>query len=368
MPDHPKTQEMTPVPTDVSQNVRVAVAGVSKYFGQTTALSQVNLEVREGEFCVLLGPSGCGKSTLLRVIAGLDTPSEGRVFINGLDVTDTPPGDRNIAMVFQNYAIYPHMTVFDNIAFPLKLRKLPKKEIETKVQEAARLLQLEDLLHRKPSQLSGGQRQRVAMGRAIVRNPTVFLFDEPLSNLDARLRVSMRVEIARLHRNLNATTIYVTHDQVEAMTLADRIVVLDNGTVQQVDSPQGLYNHPANVMVAEFIGSPAMNLIRGTIRCDEGGQRTLFQSEGLSITLPSCDHEGEVIAGIRPEHVSIDPAGTLLGTVEFIEDTGSDRYAHVVPAGGERLVVRVSSDVSISQGDSVALKIDPGKVHVFSAE
>ncbi len=365
MPEDPKTTKTTPGPKGASRDVRVTVAGVSMYFGRTTALSRIDLEVREGEFCVLLGPSGCGKSTLLRVIAGLETPSEGRVFINGLDVTNTPPGDRNIAMVFQNYAIYPHMTVFDNIAFPLKLRKLPRTEIETKVQEAASLLQLDDLLQRKPSQLSGGQRQRVAMGRAIVRDPTVFLFDEPLSNLDARLRVSMRVEIARLHRNLNATTIYVTHDQVEAMTLADRIVVLDNGKVQQVDSPQGLYNHPANVMVAEFIGSPAMNLVQGTIRRDEEGNRTLFQAKGLNITLPPCEHEGEVIAGIRPEHIVVDPAGVLIGTVEFIEDTGSDRYAHVVPTRGERLVVRVPSVVSISPGDSVGLTIEPGKVHVF---
>lgn len=368
MPENLKMPERPHAPRGASRNVRVAVAGVSKHFGRTTALSEIDLQVHEGEFCVLLGPSGCGKSTLLRVIAGLETPSEGRVFINGLDVTHTPPGDRNIAMVFQNYAIYPHMTVFDNIAFPLKLRKLPRNEIEAKVRDAARLLQLEDLLQRKPSQLSGGQRQRVAMGRAIVREPTVFLFDEPLSNLDARLRVSMRVEIARLHRNLSATTIYVTHDQVEAMTLADRIVVLDKGTVQQVDSPQGLYNRPANVMVAEFIGSPAMNLIRGKIRRDEDGKQTVFASKGLSITLPAGEQDGEVIVGIRPEHVVVDPAGTLRGSIEFIEDTGSDRYAHVLPEGGERLVVRVPVDLNIHPGDSLALTIDPEKLHVFPAD
>ncbi|MDQ7784020.1 MAG: ABC transporter ATP-binding protein [Desulfomonilaceae bacterium] len=368
MDEESKTDEKRSGPAaGVSRNVRVAVSGVSKYFGGTAALSGIDLEVREGEFCVLLGPSGCGKSTLLRVIAGLESPSEGRVFINGSDVTHTPPGDRNVAMVFQNYAIYPHMTVFDNIAFPLKLRKIPKKELENKVREAARLLQLEDFLQRKPSQLSGGQRQRVAMGRAIVRDPTVFLFDEPLSNLDARLRVSMRIEIARLHRNLNATTVYVTHDQVEAMTLADRIVVLENGTVQQSESPRELYDHPANIMVARFIGSPPMNLVQGTIKCGDGGAGGHFQSESLNITLPDCAYEGRAIMGIRPEHITVDPAGFLRGTVEFVEDTGSDRYAHVA-AGREIFVVRVPAGTEISPGISTALTFDPEKLHIFPAD
>lgn len=348
-----------------SQRVSVAITGVSKRFGDTRALSNINVEVSQGEFCVLLGPSGCGKSTLLRIIAGLETPSEGRVAIDGKDVTGMSPGDRNIAMVFQNYAIYPHMSVFDNIAFPLKLRKLPKDEIRTKVHEAARMLQLEDVLRRKPSQLSGGQRQRVAMGRAVVRNPSVFLFDEPLSNLDARLRVTMRMEIAQLHRKLAATTIYVTHDQVEAMTLADRIVVLDEGIVRQIDSPQGLYNHPADIMVAEFIGSPAMNLIPGNLHREDDTGEGIFQSNSLRIKVPPGEHQARVTLGVRPEHVSVSETGAIMGSIAFIEDTGSDKYAHVALEGGEKLVVRVAPHADISMGDSLLFDVDPNRVHFF---
>ena len=353
---------------DSGRSLRVAIADVSKRFGEHTVLSHINLEVPRGQFCVLLGPSGCGKSTLLRIVAGLETPSEGRVFIDGRDVSGISPGERNVAMVFQNYAIYPHMTVFDNIAFPLKLRKLSKDEITARVLEAARMLQLEDVLRRKPSQLSGGQRQRVAMGRAVVRDPSVFLFDEPLSNLDARLRVSMRMEIAQMHRNLGATTVYVTHDQVEAMTLADRIVVMDHGIVRQIDSPQGLYNHPADVMVAEFIGSPAMNLIEGELIRQDPAQDRVFRSHSLNIGLPPGTHYGRVFLGIRPEHVTVGETGALRGCVEFIEDTGSDKYAHVVLEGGQKLVVRAAPHTEISIGAAIFLDVDLQRVHVFPRE
>jgi ABC-type sugar transport system ATPase subunit len=343
---------------------RVVIRGVSKRFGKTQALSGIDLDVPAGEFCVLLGPSGCGKSTLLRILAGLESATTGTIFINGTDVTHESPGDRDVAMVFQNYAIYPHMDVFHNIAFPLKLRKVPKHEIRPRVHAAAKLLQLDELLHRKPFQLSGGQRQRVAMGRAIVRKPTVFLFDEPLSNLDARLRSEMRVEIAQLHRKLGATMIYVTHDQVEAMTLADRIVVISNGRIQQIDTPEGLYNFPANIMVAGFIGTPPMNVLQGRVSSVDG-QRSVFRSEGLEVNLPECGCSGEAVAGIRPEHVKIDPDGEFSGTIEFIEDTGSDRYAHARLAGGEKMVLRVSPQVSLNTGDNAPLSIDEARVHVF---
>lgn len=344
---------------------RVVLHGVSKYFGKTRALWKINLDVRSGEFCVLLGPSGCGKSTLLRVIAGLEAPSEGRVFIRGRDVTDVRPGARDVAMVFQSYAIYPHMSVLDNIAFPLRVRKTPSEEIRSRVHEAAALLHLDGLLDRKPYQLSGGQRQRVAMGRAIVRDPTVFLFDEPLSNLDARLRVSMRMEIADLHRKLGSTTIYVTHDQVEAMTLADRIVVLNEGIIQQIDSPQGLYNHPANVMVAQFIGAPSMNLMPGLLERLPHKRRAVFRSQGMELELPMSEIEGAVFLGVRPEHVAVQSPGTCTGQVEFVEDTGADRYAHVRLKPGGKLVARLPPELSVRTGDWLSLSIDRHRAHLF---
>ncbi|MEW6140022.1 MAG: ABC transporter ATP-binding protein [Thermodesulfobacteriota bacterium] len=313
--------------------------------------------------CVLLGPSGCGKSTLLRVIAGLETPSEGRVLIKGRDVTDVPPGDRDVAMVFQSYAIYPHMTAFENIAFPHKVRKTPKAEIRDRVYRVARLLHLEDLLERRPHQLSGGERQRVAMGRAIVRNPTVFLFDEPLSNLDAKLRIAMRMEIAQLHRSLGFAIIYVTHDQVEAMTLADRIAVLDRGAIQQIDTPQGLYHHPANVMVAQFIGMPAMNLIPG--RLERAAGRAMFRSNSMNVEVLEARHYGEVYLGVRPEHIDVRSPGTCSGRVDFIEDTGTDLYALVTIEGNERLVVRLPPGVRVRTGETISLMLDPTRVHVF---
>jgi ABC-type sugar transport system ATPase subunit len=244
------------------------------------------------------------------------------------------------------------------------LRKVPKEEIRSRVHAAAALLQLDELLHRKPFQLSGGQRQRVAMGRAIVRRPTVFLFDEPLSNLDARLRLEMRIEIAQLHRKLGATMIYVTHDQVEAMTLADRIVVMSNGRIQQIDTPEALYNFPANLMVAGFIGTPPMNVLPGRVSSVEG-DRSVFRSEGLELYMPECGYAGEAVVGVRPEHVKIDPVGKVSGRIEFIEDTGSDRYAHAQLRGGEKIVLRVSPRISLNIGDNAPLSIDGARAHVF---
>lgn len=352
-------------PSRTERPKKVVIKGVSKYFAKNRVLSDVDLEVFRGEFCVLLGPSGCGKSTLLRIIAGLERASRGKIFIDGRDVTDVPPGRRDVAMVFQNYAIYPHMTVFDNIAFPLKIRKLPKEEIRTRVSETAAMLQLDNLLERKPAQLSGGQRQRVAMGRAIVRNPAVFLFDEPLSNLDAKLRVAMRMEIAQLHRRLGATMIYVTHDQVEAMTLADRIAVIDSGIIRQIDTPEGLYHRPADLMVAGFLGVPSMNLIRGDLHAGPDERTMRFTAGSTEILVERRHKEGPAVAGIRPEHIIIHPEGKVRGVVEFIEDTGSDRYCHVRPAGGDILVVRAPQDASIRTRDEVHLIIDESRVHLF---
>jgi len=341
------------------------IKDITKVFGKTKVLSDVTLEVPQGELCVLLGPSGCGKSTLLRIIAGLESPSAGQVFIEGRDVTNVPPGKRDIAMVFQNYAIYPHMTVFDNIAFPLKVKRFPKTEIRTRVNEVATLLQLDQLLDRKPSQLSGGERQRTAMGRAIVRQPKVFLFDEPLSNLDAKLRANMRIEISLLHRKLRATTIYVTHDQVEAMTMADTIAVMDKGAIQQIDKPEGIYGQPANLMVAEFVGTPPMNLISGTLTRSDAESGVIFASRSLDFAFPQCNIEGEAVAGIRPEHVSINDSGKWIGRVQFVEDVGSDKYVHVELTGTEKIVVRAAPRQEVSIGESVRIFIDETQVKVF---
>jgi ABC-type sugar transport system ATPase subunit len=343
---------------------RLVAKRIAKRFGKNEALSDVSLEVSEGEFCVLLGPSGCGKSTLLRIIAGLERPSAGKIFIDGSDVTDLPPGKRDVAMVFQNYAIYPHMTVFDNIAFPLRVRKSPKEEIAARVHEAAVLLQLDQYLERKPAQLSGGERQRVAMGRAIVRQPRIFLFDEPLSNLDAKLRANMRIEISQLHRRLGATTVYVTHDQVEAMTMADTIVVLDAGIVQQMGAPRDIYQHPSNLMVAEFVGTPAMNFLPGKL-ARLSDETVLFTSQSLSFAIPHCHAEGEAVAGIRPEHVSIDPEGELKGKVRLVEDSGSDKFAYVELATGRQIIARLSQSQEAGIGQTVGLSIDHSRVNVF---
>ena len=326
---------------------RLTISNLDKRFGAFDILKGVNLEIPSGEFVVFVGPSGCGKSTLLRCISGLETVSGGSLRIDGVDVTNVPPSQRGIAMVFQSYALYPHMSVFDNMAYALKIQKLGKAEIETKVRGAARKLQLEQLLDRLPRQLSGGQRQRVAIGRAIVRDPKVFLFDEPLSNLDAALRVQTRLEIAALKQSLPGTTmIYVTHDQVEAMTLADRIVVLNAGRVEQVGTPLELYEHPASLFVAGFIGSPKMNLLTGH----------------------HAERFGASTIGTRPEHLSVQRSGEgWAGTVLRIENLGSDSYVYVDIGVGEPIVARTPGTADFAQGQSVVLALDPDTILRFDA-
>jgi ABC-type sugar transport system ATPase subunit len=314
-----------------------------RYESGSVAVSNVSLTVRDGEFLVLVGPSGCGKSTTLRMIAGLEEMTSGSIHIGGRCVNNLPPKDRDIAMVFQNYALYPHMTVFENMAFGLKLRHVPRREIQARVNDAAEILGLQEYMKRLPKQLSGGQRQRVAVGRAIVRKPKVFLFDEPLSNLDAKMRVEMRGEITRLHRRLGATMIYVTHDQVEAMTMSDRIVVMDRGVVQQCDRPLEVYRQPANLFVAGFVGTPPMNLVKD-------GQRIMgFRPESLLICEPS------------------DPQATLTGAVDVVEPMGAETYIHFVTPNKDRLIARVAPDVVVRAGDRVAFQIQKGQECFFDS-
>ncbi len=344
----------------------VSIRTVRKAFGSTEVLHGVDVEVEDGEFVILVGPSGCGKSTLLRMIAGLENITRGEIAIGGRVVNNVPPKERDIAMVFQNYALYPHMTVRDNMAFSLLLAKAPKQVIDHKVGHAAGILGLAPYLERYPRQLSGGQRQRVAMGRAIVRDPQVFLFDEPLSNLDAKLRVQMRAEIKDLHQKLKTTTVYVTHDQIEAMTMADKIVVMNGGNVEQIGAPLDLYDRPANLFVAGFIGSPAMNFIRGHIK---GGS---FTSGTVSLPLPAGApqaHPGEVIYGIRPEHLRLDPAGPE-ATVLVTEPTGSE--TQVIMKLGDttmhtetRMIGAFRERISQGPGEALHLSPDPALVHLF---
>jgi lactose/L-arabinose transport system ATP-binding protein len=340
---------------------------LSKSFGRQPVIRDVSLTVEDGAFCVFVGPSGCGKSTLLRLIAGLEEASSGRILVGGRDVTELAAYDRDLAMVFQSYALYPHMTVRDNIAFPLRTAKRPEAEIEAKITEAARILQLGELLDRKPSQLSGGQRQRVAIGRAIVKNPQLFLFDEPLSNLDAELRVHMRVEIARLHRDLRSTVIYVTHDQVEAMTLASWIVVLREGRIEQVGTPLGLYDDPDNHFVAGFIGSPQMNFIKVRhaggmlIASDLGGQ----ELPAPALRSPLAEGQ-EVTAGLRPQALGGQGAGQLDLVIEVIEHLGSETLVHARPHGSAALITAVVDDGrSLAPGQDIALRFDPAKLMIF---
>jgi multiple sugar transport system ATP-binding protein len=351
-------------------------------------IKDLNLQIRDQEFLVLVGPSGCGKSTALRMIAGLEEISEGELFIGERLVNDVAPKDRDIAMVFQNYALYPHMSVYDNLAFGLKLRHTPKGEIDRRVQEAAGILGIEPYLTRKPKALSGGQRQRVALGRAIVREPQVFLMDEPLSNLDAKLRVQMRAEIARLHQRVQTTFVYVTHDQVEAMTMGDRIAVLNAGVIQQLGTPQELYDHPANLFVAGFIGSPAMNFFTGQLaRAGEaaqvrigadGASQALTLSGGAAEQVTGQAPVGgrEVIVGIRPEDLRAGDGGagqTLQGRVDVVEHLGNEQLVHLqvagalVPEGAETRAVtaRLGPDVAVKPGDQVPLTVDTAKIHVF---
>jgi multiple sugar transport system ATP-binding protein len=341
----------------------VEISDVRKEFGATKVIRGVSADIRDGEFVVLVGPSGCGKSTLLRMIAGLETITGGTISIGGRVVNALRARDRNIAMVFQNYALYPHMTVADNMGFALKLKKADPADTAARVKRAAEILGLEKLLGRFPRQLSGGQRQRVAMGRAIVRNPDVFLFDEPLSNLDAKLRVQMRGEIKGLHQRLGTTTVYVTHDQIEAMTMADKIVVMHDGIVEQTGAPLELYERPANLFVAGFIGSPSMNFVPG--RIDKG---RFVSPSGLELPLPSAAasvHEGrEVVYGIRPEHIQSAPEG-LRGRAELVEPTGSEVFARL-DCGGEMLTCLFRErGLVLRHDDEIAMRIDPADVHLF---
>jgi len=347
----------------------VKIENVRKSFGQVEIIKGVSLGIEDREFVVFVGPSGCGKSTLLRLIAGLEEISSGDVFIDGERMNDVPAAKRGLAMVFQSYALYPHMTVADNMAFSLRLARVPKTERDRKVHEAARILQLEPLLARKPKELSGGQRQRVAIGRAIVRNPKVFLFDEPLSNLDAALRVQMRVELTRLHDDLKATMIYVTHDQVEAMTLADKIVVLQAGGIEQLGSPLELFHHPRNLFVAGFIGSPKMNFLRTTVTAVGSSAVSVALPAGASVEVPveggSLRPGSAVTLGVRPEHLLTSESSKLRGEVLVVERLGGTTYVHVRIEGGEMFVLQVDGENPIRMHDLVGLGFATEHCHLF---
>ncbi|SME94371.1 carbohydrate ABC transporter ATP-binding protein, CUT1 family [Tistlia consotensis] len=364
----------------------ICMRGVRKRYGDTQVIHGIDVEIADGEFIVIVGPSGCGKSTLLRMVAGLETITEGEISIGGRVVNQLEPKERDIAMVFQNYALYPHMSVFDNMAYGLKIARTPKDEIRARVEEAAKLLELGGLLERKPRQLSGGQRQRVAMGRAIVRKPAVFLFDEPLSNLDAKLRVQMRLEIKQLQRKLGTTSLYVTHDQIEAMTLADRLVVMNQGRAEQIDTPMAVYSDPATTFVAGFIGSPAMNFLAGTVEADGHG---LFLGGDARISDKGSDLSGlagrAVTLGVRPEHllaVGESEAEIRLG-VELVETLGADTLAHGRPVGaagtplgdaalgGEApglITVRLPGLAPVREGERLPLRMAEGELHLFDPD
>jgi multiple sugar transport system ATP-binding protein len=348
----------------------VDIRKVDKFFGSVQVLHGVSVDIQDGEFVVLVGPSGCGKSTLLRMIAGLEEISRGEIAIGGRVVNNVPPKDRDIAMVFQNYALYPHMTVKENMAFSLKLRKAPKDEIERRVARAAEILGLQQFLDRYPRQLSGGQRQRVAMGRAIVRDPQVFLFDEPLSNLDAKLRVQMRTEIKELHQRLKTTSVYVTHDQIEAMTMADRIVVMQSGVVEQIGAPLELYDRPANLFVAGFIGSPSMNFIDATVQRDGTGAVAVTR-DGTRLPLPGDTgaRDGQqVVYGVRPEHIELRRDGSGIdGRVIVVEPTGAEILAVVRWAGSE-VQVLFRERYPLRPDDVLNLAPKPDHVHLFDKQ
>ncbi len=352
-----------------------------KYPGGVTAVSDFNLEIKDKEFIILVGPSGCGKSTTLRMIAGLEEISEGELFIGTNLVNDVAPKDRDIAMVFQNYALYPHMTVFDNMAFGLKLRKTPKEEIKRRVEEAARILDISHLLDRRPKALSGGQKQRVALGRAIVREPAVFLLDEPLSNLDAKLRAAMRTELTKLHKKLATTFIYVTHDQVEAMTMASRIVVMKDGLIQQVDTPQNLYDLPVNMFVAGFIGTPQMNFLNATLIKEGDDMFVMMGSAKLKLPKEKAENEAlkeyigkEIVLGVRPEcihdepiHLNVMQDSLFNADIEVTELMGAEIYLYLI-AEEQKLVARVSPRSSLRAGDTVQLAIDMNRAHIFDKD
>lgn len=361
----------------------LSLKGVKKiYPGNVVAVKGFDMEIQDKEFIVLVGPSGCGKTTTLRMIAGLEEISDGELFIGDRLVNDVAPKDRDIAMVFQNYALYPHMTVYENMAFGLRLKKVPKAEIDKKVKNAAKILEIEDLLQRKPKALSGGQRQRVALGRAIVREPKVFLMDEPLSNLDAKLRVQMRTEISKLHQKLQTTFIYVTHDQTEAMTMGTRIVIMKDGYIQQIDSPQNAYDNPANLFVAGFIGSPQMNVLKGTV-VDVNGKLSLKLSDDSIINVTTEKEKilkdsgylnKEVYIGIRPENLheeEIDPLdkeySTITGSVEVAELMGSETYLYLDVCGSQ-VVAKVNSRTKKRAGDKASFQFRWKRVHLFDLE
>lgn len=360
---------------------KILLDNVSKRYGKFAelAVSNFDLEIEDQEFLVFLGPSGCGKSTTLRMIAGLEDISGGEIYIGETLVNDIPPKDRDISMVFQNYALYPNLTVFENIAFGLRIRKLPKYEIEETVRRTARVLEISNFLDRKPRELSGGQRQRVALGRAIVRQPQAFLMDEPLSNLDAKLRVQMRSEIIRLHKEIGVTTIYVTHDQIEAMTMGDRIVVMNRGIIQQVDSPEEVYNRPKNLFVAKFIGNQPMNFFNGKVETLRGEMR--FFSKSFNVRLSDEDahmfrnknlERTSVIMGIRPEHINLEkevieqsPGTVIKGDLDFNEFIGSDNYYHLSTYGKEAFTVRANPRYKHDEGDNISAAFDMSKALFF---
>jgi sn-glycerol 3-phosphate transport system ATP-binding protein len=344
----------------------ISIRNVRKSYGETEVIHGIDLEVADGEFVVMVGPSGCGKSTLLRMVAGLEVITSGEIAIGGRVVNNLEPADRDIAMVFQNYALYPHMSNYDNMAYGLRNRGMPRAEIDKRVREAARILELDGLLERKPRQLSGGQRQRVAMGRCIVREPAAFLFDEPLSNLDAKLRVQMRLEIKHLQRQLGTTSLFVTHDQVEAMTLADRLVVLNAGIAEQIGTPMQVYNNPATTFVAGFIGSPAMNFLAA----ERTGEAQVTLADGTVLALPSghaAGNNSHVTVGIRPEQLITAPGGDALTVkVDLVEPLGADTLVHARLA--ETLVTaRLPGQVDFAEGAPLTLHIDPAAIHLFDA-
>jgi len=364
---------------------KLTFKGIGKtYSGEIHAVTDFNLEIQHDEFIVLVGPSGCGKSTVLRMIAGLEDITEGTLYIDNKAVNGVQPKDRDVVMVFQNYALYPHMTVYENMAFGLKIKKVPKEEIDKMVKEAAEILKISDILNRKPKALSGGQRQRVALGRALVRNPKVFLMDEPLSNLDAKLRINTRAEIVKLHNRLGTTFIYVTHDQTEAMTMGDRIVVMKKGVIQQTAPPQELYNYPANIFVAGFIGSPQMNFI--DVKVVEQNQSIILKKDDIEIethidmakNLKDKDYDGKtIVIGIRPEDVTIKSIGCncdnkvrnsyLNAYVDAVENMGSDKYIYL-KAGYDSITARVAQAFKVRLGDEMRVYFDKSKIHCFTKE
>ncbi len=343
----------------------VWVKELVKKFGEVTAVNRASIDCRDGEFLVLLGPSGCGKTTILRTIAGLEEPTAGEIYIGDRLVNDIPPKDREIAMVFQNYALYPHMTVRENIAFPLKMKKIKKEEIEERVQSVSKMLEIDKLLDRKPKELSGGQRQRVALGRAIVRNPKVFLMDEPLSNLDAKLRAYMRAELKKLHERIKVTTIYVTHDQVEAMTMATRIALLRNGELQQLGTPSEIYNNPANTFVGGFVGTPPMNFIEGRI---EGKTfMTHFMEYELGAGVGVNIEKEKVILGIRPEDITISEKGDVEGEVYVVEPLGSEQIV-TIKFGEDLILVKAPPNLDIGVGEKIKLSFNREKIYLFDGD